>query len=33
MISDNPTHKDRIVRIDETYIQVKTLLVWHATRV
>ncbi len=33
MISDNPKHKDRIVRIDETYIQAKILLVWNATRV
>jgi len=33
MISDNPKHKDRIVRIEETYIQAKILLVWNATRV
>lgn len=32
MISDNPKHKDRIVRIDETYIQAKILLVWNAKR-
>lgn len=33
MISDNPKHKDRIVRIDETFIQARVLLVWNAKRV
>lgn len=33
MISDNPKHKDRIVRIDEVFIQAKILLVWNAKRV
>jgi phage repressor protein C with HTH and peptisase S24 domain/transcriptional regulator with XRE-family HTH domain len=32
MISDNPQHKDRIVRIDETFIQAKIQLVWNAKR-
>lgn len=30
MISDNPKHKDRLIRIDETYIQARILLVWNA---
>lgn len=33
MISDNPQHKDRIIRIDETYIQARIVLVWNAKRV
>lgn len=33
MISDNPTHKDRLIRIDDTYIQARILLVWNANRV
>jgi len=33
MISDNPNHKDRLIRIDETYIQARILLVWNAKRV
>jgi phage repressor protein C with HTH and peptisase S24 domain len=32
MISDNPSHKDRLIRIDETYIQARILLVWNAKR-
>lgn len=30
MISDNPKHKDRMVRREETYIQARVLLVWNA---
>lgn len=30
MISDNPKHKDRMIRRDETYIQARVLLVWNA---
>lgn len=30
MISDNPKHKDRMIRREETYIQAKVLLVWNA---
>ncbi|HFH2578062.1 Cro/Cl family transcriptional regulator [Pseudomonas aeruginosa] len=30
MISDNKQHKDRIIRMDETYIHAKVLLVWNA---
>lgn len=30
MISDNPQHKDRVIRIDEAYIQGRILLVWSA---
>ncbi|WP_416616885.1 S24 family peptidase [Pseudomonas luteola] len=33
MISDNPMHKDRPIRRDETYIQARVLLVWNARRV
>ncbi|MGS0941069.1 S24 family peptidase [Pseudomonas luteola] len=33
MISDNPMHKDRPIRRDETYIQARILLVWNAHRV
>ncbi|WP_296271754.1 S24 family peptidase [Pseudomonas sp. UBA6323] len=33
MISDNPSHKDRLIRLDETYIQGRILLVWRALRV
>ena len=33
MISDNPTHKDRLIRIDDTYIQARVLLVWNAKKV
>lgn len=33
MISDNPQHKDRMIRMDETYVQGKILLVWQAQRV
>lgn len=33
MISDNQQHKDRAIRIDETYIQARILLVWNAKRV
>ncbi|MGP3789444.1 S24 family peptidase [Pseudomonas sp. B392_1p] len=33
MISDNPNHKDREIRIDETYIQARILLVWNARKV
>lgn len=32
MISDNPSHKDRLIRIDETYVQARILLVWNAQR-
>lgn len=32
MISDNPSHKDRLIRIDDTYIQARILLVWNAHR-
>lgn len=32
MISDNPNHKDRLIRIDETYIQARVLLVWNAKK-
>ena len=28
MISDNPRHKDRLIRRDMTYIQARVLLVW-----
>ncbi|QJQ21420.1 S24 family peptidase [Pseudomonas sp. SK] len=30
MISDNPRHKDRMIRRDMTYIQARVLLVWNA---
>ncbi|HGY9625419.1 TPA: helix-turn-helix transcriptional regulator [Pseudomonas putida] len=30
MISDNPKHKDRLIRRDMTYIQARVLLVWNA---
>ncbi|QPN47353.1 S24 family peptidase [Priestia aryabhattai] len=30
MISDNPQHKDRMIRREETYIQARVLLVWNA---
>ncbi|MEB6589652.1 S24 family peptidase [Pseudomonas asiatica] len=30
MISDNPMHKDRMIRQEETYIQARVLLVWNA---
>lgn len=30
MISDNPKHKDRLIRREETYIQARVLLVWNA---
>ena len=30
MISDNPRHKDRVIRRDMTYIQARVLLVWNA---
>lgn len=33
MISDNPRHKDRLIRMDETYIQCRILLVWNAKKV
>jgi phage repressor protein C with HTH and peptisase S24 domain len=33
MISDNPQHKDRLIRIDETYVQARVLLVWNAKKV
>lgn len=33
MISDNPQHKDRKIRMDETYVQARVLLVWNAKRV
>lgn len=29
MISDNPKHKDRMIRKEETYIQAKVLYVWN----
>ncbi|MFG0461530.1 S24 family peptidase [Pseudomonas sp. NBRC 111121] len=29
MISDNPRHKDRLIRRDMTYIQARVLLVWN----
>ncbi|MFD1693787.1 helix-turn-helix transcriptional regulator [Azotobacter chroococcum] len=32
MISDNPNHKDRLIRIDDTYIQARVLLVWNAKK-
>ncbi|HBO3602643.1 S24 family peptidase [Pseudomonas aeruginosa] len=30
MISDNKMHKDRVIRMDETYVHAKVLLVWNA---
>ncbi|MEK2607819.1 LexA family transcriptional regulator [Pseudomonas shirazensis] len=33
MISDNPQHKDRMIRREETYIQARVLLVWNANLV
>ncbi|WP_062388739.1 XRE family transcriptional regulator [Pseudomonas abietaniphila] len=30
MISDNPKHKDRLIRRDMTYIQARVLLVWNS---
>lgn len=33
MISDNANHKDKLIRIDETYVQGRILLVWNAQRV
>ncbi|MEG0858618.1 MAG: LexA family transcriptional regulator [Pseudomonas sp.] len=33
MISDNPKHKDRMIRREETYIQARVLLVWNANLV
>lgn len=33
MISDNPRHKDRLIRRDMTYIQARVLLVWNANLV
>ncbi|WP_434136256.1 LexA family transcriptional regulator [Pseudomonas luteola] len=33
MISDNPLHKDKPIRRDETFIQARVLLVWNAHRV
>jgi len=30
MISDNKQHKDRVIRMDETYIHARVLLVWNA---
>ncbi|AJE21475.1 Prophage PSPPH03, transcriptional regulator, Cro/CI family [Azotobacter chroococcum NCIMB 8003] len=32
MISDNPNHKDRMIRIEDTYIQARVLLVWNAKK-
>lgn len=32
MISDNPNHKDRLIRIDETYIQARVLLIWNVKK-
>ncbi|MDA8485870.1 XRE family transcriptional regulator [Pseudomonas resinovorans] len=32
MISDNPNHKDRLIRMDETYIQARVLLIWNAKK-
>ncbi|WP_244306931.1 XRE family transcriptional regulator [Azotobacter salinestris] len=32
MISDNPNHKDRMIRIDDIYIQARVLLVWNAKK-
>ncbi|MDT4809352.1 putative HTH-type transcriptional regulator [compost metagenome] len=32
MISDNTSHKDRLIRIDETYIQARVLLIWNAKK-
>lgn len=32
MISDNKAHKDRVIRIDDTYIQARILLVWNANK-
>ena len=33
MISDNPSHTNREISIDDTYIQARILLVWNAQRV
>ncbi len=33
MISDNKKHKDRSIRVDETYIHARVLLVWNANLV
>lgn len=33
MISDNANHKDRAIRMDDTYIQARVLLVWNANLV
>lgn len=33
MISDNKQHKDRVIRMDETYIHARVLLVWNANLV
>lgn len=33
MISDNPKHSPEEIRVDETYIQARVLLVWNARRV
>ncbi|MFW5112460.1 S24 family peptidase [Pseudomonas aeruginosa] len=30
MISDNKMHKDRVIRMDETYVHAKVLLAWNA---
>lgn len=30
MISDNKQHKDRVIRMDETYVHARVLLVWNA---
>ncbi|WP_430293010.1 S24 family peptidase [Pseudomonas sp. B1-22] len=30
MISDNKKHKDRVIRMDETYIHARVLLVWNS---
>lgn len=32
MISDNLSHKDRLIRMDETFVQAKILLVWNTKR-
>ncbi len=32
MISDNLSHKDRLIRMDETFVPAKILLVWNTKR-
>ncbi|OPE24236.1 Cro/Cl family transcriptional regulator, partial [Pseudomonas aeruginosa] len=32
MISDNTSHPPEDIRVDETYIQARVLLVWNAKR-